>query len=99
MTGSLISRSQRKIYRHYLGDADHKQFYDPLSLMNLLDDAGFETVEVVTKNHAIRILRRWFKSFDLLDWQFYPMSRVGHYLCLIAKKAHSPRLRSSEAPN
>jgi hypothetical protein len=80
------------------GGADHKQFYDRLSLMNLLDEAGFETVEVVTNNHAISILRRWFNSFDLLHWQFYPMSRVGHSLCLIAKKAHSPRFRSGEAP-
>jgi len=98
MTGSLTSRSQRKVYRHYLGDADHKQFYDPLSLMNLLDDAGFEIVEAVTKNHAVPVLRRWSKSFDLLDWQFYPMNRIGHYLCLVAKKAHAPRVRNTEGP-
>jgi 2-polyprenyl-3-methyl-5-hydroxy-6-metoxy-1,4-benzoquinol methylase len=91
MLGSLASRAHRNVYRHYLGDEDHKQFYDPLSLMNLLDDAGFEVIVIETKNHAIPLLRRWFRSFDLLDWQFYPMDRMGHYLCLIAKKAHSPK--------
>ncbi len=92
MTGSLVSRAQRGVYRHYLGDIDHKQFYDPLTLMNLLDDAGFETIVVQTKNHTIPLLRRWFKKFELLDWQFYPMDRLGHYLCLVAKKEHSPRV-------
>jgi hypothetical protein len=75
-----------------LGSDDHKLFYDPLSLMNLLDDAGFATTEVATKNHAIPYLRKWFQSFDLMDWQFYPMNRTGHYLCLIAEKDHSPRV-------
>ena len=91
MTGSITSRVQRGVYRHYLGDADHKQFYDPLSLINLLDDTGFETIGITTKNHAIPLLRRWFKFFDLLDWQFYPMNRLGYYLCPITRKAHPPK--------
>lgn len=85
MMGSLSSRSERSVYRHYLGDGDHKQFYDPLSLMSLLDHAGFKTMDVVTKNHTVPFLRRWSKSFELLDWQFYPLNRLGHYTCLIAE--------------
>lgn len=92
MMGSLVSRAHRDIYRHYLGDTDHKVFYDPLSLMNLLDDAGFQTMAVTTKNHAIPLVRRRFKCFDRMDWQFYQMNRLGHYLCLIVKKSHQPRL-------
>lgn len=91
MMGSLKSRVERRIYRDYLGNADHKLFYEPLSLMNLLDDAGFETTQVVTKNHAIPKLRKWIKMLDLLDWQFYPMSHLGHYVCLSTRKSHSPR--------
>ena len=97
MTGSLTSRAQRSVYRHYLGDADHKQFYDPLSLMSLLDYAGFEPVEVASKNHAIPFLRRYSKSFELLDLQFYPMNRLGHYLCLIAKKAETPNTEPKQS--
>ncbi|MGH8009280.1 MAG: hypothetical protein ACREQ3_20010, partial [Candidatus Binatia bacterium] len=92
MMGSLASRVQRRVYRRYLGDEDHKQFYDPLSLMNLLEHAGFEILSIETKNHAIPLLRRWGKIFDLLDWQFYPMNRLGYNLCLIARKAHPPRV-------
>lgn len=90
MVGSLTSRSQGSVYRRYLGDADHKQFYDPLSLMSLLDRAGFDPLEVATRNHAIPFLRRCSKSFELLDLRFYPMNRLGHYLCLIAKKTGTP---------
>jgi 2-polyprenyl-3-methyl-5-hydroxy-6-metoxy-1,4-benzoquinol methylase len=91
IVGSLRSRMHRDVYRHYLGDGDHKQFYDPLSLMNILDDTGFETIALTTKNHAVPMLRRWVKSCELLDWQFYPMDRLGYYLCLIVKKTHVPR--------
>jgi SAM-dependent methyltransferase len=92
MVGSSRTRTRREVYRRYLGDKDHKCFYDPLSLMNLLDDAGFETKVIATKNHAIPFVRRVSSLFDLLDWQFYPMNRLGHYLCLIATKAHQPKL-------
>jgi SAM-dependent methyltransferase len=90
LIGSLASRSERDVYRGYLGDADHKHFYDPLSLMNLMHDAGFRTLSLTTKNHALPGLRRWIRGCDLLDWQFYPMDRLGHYLCLIARKNHAP---------
>jgi SAM-dependent methyltransferase len=86
LTGSLSSRARRGVYRHYLGDADHKQFYDPLSLMSLLDYAGFDPAEIVTKNHAIPLLRRYSNAFELMDLKFYPLNRLGHYVCLIARK-------------
>jgi hypothetical protein len=87
----MTSRCERRVYRSYLGDADHKHFYDPLSLINVIHDAGFETIALTTKNHAVPGLRRWLKSCDLLDWQFYPMDRLGHYLCLVARKSAAPR--------
>jgi len=92
MLGALASRVQRDVYRLYLGDADHKHFYDPLSLMNLLDDAGFRTTSIKTKNHAIPGLRRYFRVCDLIDWRFYPMNRLGAYVCLTASKANPPRI-------
>ena len=91
MIGSLASRARRTVYRYYLGDNDHKQFYDPLSLMNILDDAGFQVICLTTKNHAIPLLRRYFKRCDLIDWHFYPMNRLGGNICLIVQKTHSPR--------
>jgi SAM-dependent methyltransferase len=91
LAGSMTSRCERRVYRSYLGDADHKHFYDPLSLINVIHDAGFETIALTTKNHAVPGLRRWLKSCDLLDWQFYPMDRLGHYLCLVARKSAAPR--------
>jgi SAM-dependent methyltransferase len=89
--GSFASRRTREVYRRYLGDEDHKQFHNPLSLMNILDDAGFQTIDLSTKNHAIPLLQRWFTSCDLLDWRFFPMNRLGQYLCLIAQKTHAPK--------
>lgn len=98
MIGSMASRVQRHIYRGYLGDRDHKQFYDPLSLMSILDDAGFRTVDIATKNHAVPFVRRWFKRCGVLDWQFYPMDRLGAYLCLIARNSR-PRGQGAEVAN
>jgi 2-polyprenyl-3-methyl-5-hydroxy-6-metoxy-1,4-benzoquinol methylase len=88
---SLAGPMPPKTYRRYLGDKDHKQFYDPLSLMNLLYDAGFEPFSLTTKNHTIPILQRWFRPARAMDLPFYPMSRLGHYLCIIARKAHLPK--------
>jgi 2-polyprenyl-3-methyl-5-hydroxy-6-metoxy-1,4-benzoquinol methylase len=92
LIGPLGSHTQRTVYRHYLGDEDHKQFYDPLSLMNFLDDAGFNTRLLATKNHPLPLLGKLFKGFEILDLPFYPMNRLGHYLCLVLQKAHAPRV-------
>lgn len=86
LLGSLKSRTQRAVYKGYLGAPDHIRFYDPLSLMNILQENGFETVEISTKNHAIPLFRRWIRWLRLLDLEFWPMNRLGHYICLIARK-------------
>jgi 2-polyprenyl-3-methyl-5-hydroxy-6-metoxy-1,4-benzoquinol methylase len=86
LLGSMKSRCERSVYRSYLGAADHVRFYDPLSLMNVLYDHGFETDLLCTKNHAIPFIRRLVPALGLLDLQFYPMNRLGGYICLIAHK-------------
>ena len=85
MWGSLKSRTQRGVYRSYLGASDHVRFFEPLSLMNVLYDYGFETRKVVTKNHSFPFLSRYFPRLRLLDLQFWPLNRFGGYICLIAK--------------
>ena len=54
--------------------------------MNMLCDHGFETVELVTKNHSIPYLGRYSRDLAVLDWQFWPMNRLGGYICLVANR-------------
>ena len=82
----LKSRVKPQVRRAYLGASDHKLFYDPLSLMNVLDKHGLTAIEITTKNHAIPFIRRFILNCGLLDFPFWPMNRFGHYICLIAKK-------------
>ncbi len=84
--GRLASKTQRHVYRSYLGAPDHVRFFEPLSLMNMLDDFGLQPQLVCTKNHAIPFLHRFFPSLGRLDLQFWPMNRMGGYICLIARK-------------
>lgn len=98
LLGSLSTRKDRDVYRSYLGAPDHKRFVDPLSLMNILDDHDFETVELVTKNHSIPFLSRYCRRFALLDWQFWPINRLGSYICLVARK-RGHALRTSRTGN
>ena len=84
--GSLGSRKRYDVYRSYLGAPSHKRFFDPLSLLNMLNDYGLETVELVTKNHSIPFVSRFSRRCRALDFQFWPMNRLGGYICLIAQK-------------
>ncbi len=52
LLGSLKSRVSRSVYKGYLGAPGHVSFYDPLSLMNVMYESGFETRIICTKNHA-----------------------------------------------
>lgn len=72
--------------RAFLMDADHVSFWEPLSLMNHLRNQGFEIQEFQTKNHTIPFLGRWFSQLMTMDWQFWPMDRLGGYSCIYAIK-------------
>ena len=87
--GNLSARTKRQNYRNYLGAPDHIRFYDPLSLMNILDRQGFRVLEVQTKNHAIPYISRYIGVLSQLDLKFWPMNRFGHYICMIAEKAQN----------
>lgn len=85
LCGSMKTRTQRQVYRGYLAAPDHVRFYEPLSLMNVLYDHEFETQSLVTKNHSIPFLSRFLRPLFLLDLQFWPMNRLGSYICLVAR--------------
>jgi len=76
----------RANYRRFLADYDHKIFWEPLSLCNMLSDSGFEVTTLTTKNHRIPYLARIIRKAQILDLNFYPFSRLGGYTCIIAKK-------------
>lgn len=85
MMGRLTTRVRRDVYKGFLGAPDHKQFFDPLSLMNLLDDCGFYPISIETRNHRVPFFSRYFRSLQLLDLRFWPADRLGHYICVVAK--------------
>lgn len=72
--------------RRHLTDPTHIQFADPLSLFRLLDHLGLSVTEAVTKKHRIPLLGRITRKADTLDIPFYPFSRMGGALCLVAEK-------------
>lgn len=84
--GSLKSRKRVDVFRSYLGAPTHKRFFEPLSLLNTLHDYGFETIELVTKNHSIPFFSKYIRLFRTLDLPFWPMNRLGGYICLVAQK-------------
>jgi hypothetical protein len=72
--------------RASLGAPDHRIFWEPLSLMNLLYDHGLVVEEMTTKNLDIPLLRRFWSGARLLDLNFWPFNRLGFYTCLIAQR-------------
>jgi SAM-dependent methyltransferase len=82
----MLSRQpwSRQNYRGFLQDSDHKAFWDPLSLCNLLYDCGLTVTEINTKSQRVPILSRWIKRLQSVDLPFYPFNRWGAYLCLKA---------------
>lgn len=69
-------------YRQYLADEDHKTFWEPMSLFNLLNFNSFKINSVVTKHFNVP----YIKSLRTLDLQFWPFNKLGEYLCIIAEK-------------
>jgi SAM-dependent methyltransferase len=74
----------RRNYRNYLGNDDHKAYWEPLSVCNLLHRAGLEVTDMTTKNLSLPYLPSSWRDPDL---NFWPFTRMGTYFCLIAKKA------------
>jgi len=83
LSKDLIGRSN---YRRYLGAADHRVFWEPLSLVNLLYDHGLIVEELTTKNLDIPYARRFWQGARALDLPFWPFNRLGTYTCLIARR-------------
>lgn len=83
----LASRpwDMRTVRRH-LTDPDHVQFADPISLFRLLDELGLSVTEAITKKHRIPLLGRITRKADTFNIPFYPFTRLGGALCLVAEK-------------
>jgi ubiquinone/menaquinone biosynthesis C-methylase UbiE len=62
-----------------LGDQDHKIFYTPASVSKLLQNIGFQMIEI-TSDGKIPFARRE------LTISFPPFKWLGSHLCLVAKK-------------
>lgn len=72
--------------RRHLTDPDHVQFADPISLFRLLDELGLTVTEAITKKHRIPLLGRLTRRADTFNIPFYPFTRLGGALCLVAEK-------------
>lgn len=73
----------RKNYRSYLGNPDHKIFWEPLSLCNILYMNDMEVKEITTRNLALPYLPSVLRNPPL---NFWPFNRMGTYLCILAEK-------------
>jgi len=77
---------KRDNYKKFCGDPDHLQFFDPLSLCNMLEFVGFKVLDIETVNFTfISLSKKGLKTIDL-NIPFYPFNRLGAYLCIITKK-------------
>lgn len=76
----------RKSVRYFLGDADHKVLWEPLSLVNMLETLGCEIAEVATAAHHVPLLGRVIRFFGNFNFNFFPFGRLGCYLCVAARK-------------
>ena len=84
----LLSKNpkNKENYRKYLGASDHLQFFDPLSLCNLIESVGLKVLKIETKNFTfICIGKKGFRTLTI-NIPIYPFNRFGEYLCIIAKK-------------
>ncbi|MBU0981559.1 methyltransferase domain-containing protein [Patescibacteria group bacterium] len=73
----------RRNYRRFLGNDDHKIFWEPLSLANILAMNGLVVTELTTRNLALPYLPSFIRNPPL---HFWPFTRMGTYLCIVAEK-------------
>lgn len=86
LVGRLESKIQPAIYKGYLGDPDHVRLFDPFSLINRLNENGFEPLVVTTKGFAVPFIRRVSSKFAELDVPVWPFDRVGGSLCIVSRR-------------
>jgi SAM-dependent methyltransferase len=75
--------TSRPNYRNFLGDHDHKLFWEPLSLCNLLAMNNLEVTKLTTRNLSLPYLPHSWRNPAL---HFWPFTRMGTYLCIVARK-------------
>lgn len=75
--------AKKQNVRSFLGYHEHCNFYDPLSVINLLYESGFSTVSFTTKNFSLPYLPAQLRELSLDIW---PFNRFGAYSCFVAKK-------------
>ncbi|MBI2453312.1 class I SAM-dependent methyltransferase [Candidatus Peregrinibacteria bacterium] len=72
-----------KNVRNFLGNDDHKMYWEPLSIINFLHMVDLEVIQMTTANLAIPYLPQRFREWNL---PFWPFNRIGSYYCLVAQK-------------
>jgi SAM-dependent methyltransferase len=77
----------RASFRGFLGDVDHKMFWNPPSLFNAMDELGLEIVEATTIGIRIPFLARVVARLGALHVPWYPFNRLGFYLCVMGRKS------------
>lgn len=75
--------TSKKNVNEFLGFYDHKMFFEPLSLINILYQIGFSRVEYLSVNPSIPYL---MSIIHEPDWHFWPFNRLGTYSCFKAVK-------------
>ncbi len=68
------------IGRDFLGDLDHKIFFTPSALKNLLEKCNFEIIDITTDRKFT------IKSKDIILPNLPPFKWLGSHLCIAAKK-------------
>jgi ubiquinone/menaquinone biosynthesis C-methylase UbiE len=66
--------------KDFLGDSDHKIFFTPAVLKNLLEKCGFEIIEITT-DRKLNI-----KNKNIVLPNIPPFKWLGSHLCIAAKK-------------
>lgn len=70
----------------FLGNADHKGFVEPVSFCRTLRRHNLDTVELKTIKFHLPLLGRVFRRSAIIAGDFFPLNRLGAYLCLVAVK-------------
>jgi len=68
--------------KSYLACSDHKFFWEPLSLINILNHYNLETVYLTTKVLGFPYINK-LRNINIAIW---PFSRLQEYICLVAEK-------------
>jgi SAM-dependent methyltransferase len=76
----------RAAFQGFLGNADHKMFWNPPSLFNAMDELGLEIVEATTIGIRIPFLARLVNRLGSLHVPWFPLNRLGFYLCIATRK-------------